>query len=164
MDTILEPMTIEHAGAVLAIFNYYIEHSMAAYPETPLPEAAFGMFMEKCKGYPAYIIKDVATEKVLGFCFLHAYNPFSTFKHTAEVTYFLSPDAVGQGIGGIALAQLDKDAREMGISRLLANISSLNKASLAFHTKHGFTECGRLHKIGRKHDQTFDVVWMEKGL
>ena len=164
MSLKFEPMTIEHSASVMEIFNYYIEHSMAAYPESPLPESAFCGLLEKAKGYPAYVIIDAKADKVVGFCLLHAYNPLPTFKHTAEVTYFLSPDAVSNGIGTIALRQLEQDAHNMGITKLLASISSENAPSLSFHKKHGFTECGRLHEIGRKLGKTFDVVWMEKSI
>jgi phosphinothricin acetyltransferase len=53
-------------------------------------------------------------------------------------------------------------AGEKGITSILAGISSLNSASIAFHKKQGFQECGRFLKIGRKWGQDFDVVWMQK--
>jgi L-amino acid N-acyltransferase YncA len=162
MDLRFDSMTIKHASAVMKIFNYYIENSLAAYPESPLPEAAFAIFLEKAKGYPAYVITDTGTDQVAGFCLLHAYSPFAAFKQSAEVTYFLAPEAVRRGIGTMVLERLESDARKMQIKHLLANISSENQPSLAFHRKHGFTECGCLHQIGRKQGRTFDVVWMEK--
>jgi phosphinothricin acetyltransferase len=54
------------------------------------------------------------------------------------------------------------EAAERKISSILAGISSLNSASVAFHKKRGFQECGRFQKIGRKWGQDFDVVWMQK--
>jgi L-amino acid N-acyltransferase YncA len=164
MNLKFEPMAKEHASVVMEIFNYYIEHSLAAYPEAPLPEAAFNLFLEKTRGYPAYVIVNTETAKPLGFCFLHAYSPFSTFKHTAEVTYFLAPDFVGKRLGSVVLEKLEQDGRKIGITRLLASVSSENAQSLAFHIKSGFKECGRLHQIGNKLGQSFDVVWMEKSI
>jgi len=58
--------------------------------------------------------------------------------------------------------RLLQEAKEKGISSILAGISSLNSVSLAFHKKRGFQECGRFQKIGRKWGQDFDVVWMQK--
>jgi phosphinothricin acetyltransferase len=57
-----------------------------------------------------------------------------------------------------------REANVKGITVLLASISSKNPASLAFHEKHGFVECGRLHNTGFKFNERFDVVWMEKDL
>ncbi len=50
----------------------------------------------------------------------------------------------------------------MQIRTLLANISSRNGESLAFHCKHGFEEVARLPRIGEKFGETFDVVYMRK--
>jgi len=52
----------------------------------------------------------------------------------------------------------------MGISSILASISSRNEESIAFHRSLGFRECGRLEAIGRKWGKVFDVVWMQRML
>ncbi len=155
-----EPMDHSHLRDVMDIFNYYIAHSFAAYPENLLPEPFFERILEMTKGYPAYVIK--TGRKCAGFCFLRAYNPHSTFRTTAEITYFIHPDHTGMGLGKLALERLEGEARLMGIRSILASISSLNDQSLAFHRKNGFTECGRLKGIGMKKQTTFDVVWMQK--
>jgi phosphinothricin acetyltransferase len=48
------------------------------------------------------------------------------------------------------------------VETILASISSRNEGSLRFHRKHGFRECGCFEGVGRKFDQDFDVVWMQK--
>jgi phosphinothricin acetyltransferase len=57
---------------------------------------------------------------------------------------------------------LTSEARRMGVTTLLAEVSSLNEISLNFHKKNGFRECGRLAGVGRKKGQVFDVVWLQK--
>lgn len=161
MNVRFEPMTETHGGEVMDIFNYYVENSFAAYPEQKLPHQFFGMFLEMTRGYPAYVIKN-ESGKAVGFCFLRAYNPMPVFRETAEISCFLDKKEVGRGIGREALALLEREGSKMGIKYILANISSHNKQSLDFHSKNGFSECGRFHNIGRKKDVYFDVVWMEK--
>lgn len=162
MDIKFEPMTEEHGREVMDIFNYYVENSYAAYPEQSLPYQFFGMFLEMTRGYPAYVIKNNDSAKVVGFCFLRAYNPMPAFRETAEISYFLDKEEVGRGIGREALGLLEREGGKMGIKYILANISSRNKQSLDFHSKNGFAECGRFLNIGRKKGKNFDVVWMEK--
>ena len=41
----------------------------------------------------------------------------------------------------------------------MASISSMNEASIAFHRKNGFRECGRFERAGRKNDQDFDIEY-----
>jgi phosphinothricin acetyltransferase len=155
-------MTEKHGREVMDIFNYYVENSFAAYPEQKLPYEFFGKFLEMTRGYPAYVIKNNADGKVIGFCFLRAYNPMPIFRETAEISYFLDKDEAGKGIGKDALGLLEREGRKMGIKYILANISSRNDQSLHFHQKNGFIECGRFLNIGRKSGKDFDVVWMEK--
>jgi len=146
----------------MKIFNYYIENGTAAFPASTLPEQFFTMLMEKTKGYPAYAIINSDTQEMVGFCLLSAYSPFSTFKQTATISYFISPDYVGQGVGLQCLGKLETMAKEVGIKHIIAEISSENHPSLKFHQKHGFEICGALKNIGNKFDRNFDVVYMQK--
>jgi len=114
--------------------------------------------------YPAYVIKNGESDKVSGFCFLRAYNPFPVFKETAEISYFIDKEHVSQGIGQVALGRLEDDAKKLGIKTLLASISSENTKSINFHQKSGFTQCGRLSKVGQKLGRHFDIIWMQKDL
>jgi len=153
-------MSEDHGPEIMEIFNHYIENTFAAYPETPLPAPAFAMFLQMTKGYPAFAIMDGS--RTVGFCFLRAYNPMPAFRATAEITSFIHPEFTGRGIGKTALSKIEESAREAGISRILASISSLNDGSIRFHRAHGFSECGRFHSVGVKRGKVFDVVWMEK--
>ncbi len=162
MNTVFEPLAPLHQQEVMDIFNQYIENSFAAYPETKLPADFFQMFLEIAKKYPAYAIKPEGEEKVIGFCLLRSYSPFPSFRETAEVSYFIAEEYVGMGLGKKALRVLEEDAKKMGIQMILADISSENGASIAFHRKNGFSECGRLKDIGTKFGKRFDVVWMQK--
>lgn len=161
-DIAFEPLEKKHAPEVMAIFNHYVESGFAAYPERKLPEEFFGRFLEMTRGYPAFAVIKRGTGAAAGFCFLRPYHPFPTFRATAEITYFIAPEEVGRGIGAAALELLEVEAKKMGIGVILADISSLNPRSISFHLKHGFSECGRFRGVGRKHGQTFDVVWMQK--
>ncbi len=163
MIVVFEPMDEEHRQPVIDILNHYVEHSFAAYIEQPVPYEAYGMFLKMAAGYPAFAARDEGG-RVVGFGMLRAHNPFPTFVHTAEVSYFLHPDHCGRGIGTLLLERLLAAGRERGITTVLASISSLNEGSIRFHAKHGFVECGRFQGVCRKKGQALDTVWMQKTL
>ena len=163
MGYTINPLTIEDCKPVMDIFNYYVENSFAAYPESKLPYQAFDMLLQTSKGYPTRTIKD-QNGVIAGFGMLRAYNPMSTFEHTVEVTYFIHPDHTGKGLGKKLLASLEKEGREQGVTNILANISSRNPQSIHFHKKNGFVQCGSFKNVGKKNCQFFDVVWMQKTL
>jgi L-amino acid N-acyltransferase YncA len=162
MDIEFKDMTYKYAHEVIDIFNYYIENSFAAYPESKVPYEFFTKFLEITKGYPAFIVNNKENNRILGFCFLRAYNPFPVFKETAEITYFVEKNTVNKGIGHAMLTKLEEEAQKIGIHTLLADISSENILSINFHKKNGFTECGRFQNVGKKKGKYFDVVWFEK--
>jgi L-amino acid N-acyltransferase YncA len=149
--------------AVVAIFNHFVQHSFAAYPEEPVGAEFFDRVLALSKGYPAVSVKTDAGE-VVGFGFLRAFHPAGTFRRTAEVSYFILPEHTGRGIGDKMLSHFTKEAQAIGIDNLLASVSSLNEQSLRFHTKAGFERCGRFGAVGRKSCRDFDVVWFQKRL
>lgn len=159
-DITLRPMEAGDAQPVMEIFNYYVEHSFAAYPQTRVLEAFYGTLLASYQGYPNAVAVDGG--KVVGFGGLRAYSPMSTFSQTAEVSYFISPDVTAKGLGTRMLTHFIEGAKAKKIESIIASISSLNEVSLKFHQKHGFTVCGALKAVGRKHGETFDVVYMQK--
>lgn len=159
MATIRE-MNKEDRISVIDIFNFYIENSFAAYPEVKIPYEFFDEIFLKSEGYPRIVIEQ-KEGIVAGFAMLRPHIPISSFKGTAEVTYFIKPDMTGRGLGTLMLKYLLGEAGPRGIRNILAGISSLNEGSIRFHRKHGFKECGRFHCIGFKKDHYFDVVWMQ---
>jgi L-amino acid N-acyltransferase YncA len=154
----------EYRDAVIAILNHYIEETTAAYREEAVGPEFFPALLEDSAAYPAYVIVGEPGREVSGFCMLEPLMPISTFSEVAEVTYFLRPDRTGRGIGSLALKRLEEDAAARGIRRLVANLSSENGDSLAFHLRRGFREYGRLRNAGRKFGRRFDLVYLEKEL
>jgi phosphinothricin acetyltransferase len=163
MEYSISPIRDEDREPIIDIFNYYIENSFAAYPESKLPYQAFDMFLQMSKDLPTATIRD-QNGKMLGFGLLRKYNPMPAFSHTVEITYFIAVGHTGKGLGKILLAYLEKEGRENGIASILANISSLNTGSIAFHKNNGFIECGCFKKVGKKNGKLFDSIWMQKML
>ena len=163
MNIIFEKMGNKHQKQVMDIFNYYISNGTAAFPGTVLPEQFYRFLMEKSEGYPSYVLKK-DNNSIIGFCQLSKYNPFSTFKSTANITYFISKDYTRKGLGSKCLEKLEQDAIKMGIRNLIAEVSSENKESINFHKKHGFFIAGELKDIGEKFEHSFGVIYMQKRL
>lgn len=148
---------------VIDIFNHFIKNDFSAFPEKQLGYDFIMKIENLTKGYPYYVIETEENE-IIGFTFLAAFHHADTFKHTAEVTYFILPGHTGKGLGSESMNRLTADAMKMGINKFVAKISSMNMQSLNFHIKSGFREVGRLKSIGRKFNTDFDVVWMQRDL
>jgi phosphinothricin acetyltransferase len=155
------PLEDADRTAIAAIFNYFVEHSFAAYPEETVGEDFLDWLLAMSKGYPSLCVKTEAGE-VVGFGFLHAYHPAESFRRTAEITYFLLPEHTRHGVGERMLDHFIREARALGIDNLLASVSSRNEPSLRFYAKAGFERCGELFAVGRKSGRDFGVVWFQK--
>jgi L-amino acid N-acyltransferase len=146
------------ADPVIRIFNHYVQHSYGAYPEEAMPVEFYRIFREGAFAFPVVEHE----EGVIGFGILKPFLPFSTFKNTGSVTYFIAPEYTRSGLGTLILNTLLDAARARGLQILVANLSSRNPQSLNFHKKHGFRECGRLERVGMKFGDRFDVIWMQR--
>jgi len=159
----IEPLRRDDAPAMLEIFNHYVEHGFAAYVELPAAIDLMLRLLEEASDLAAIGAYD-AEGRLVGFSLLRPYPPRDAFPKTAQVTTFIGPNWTGCGLGTAMVERLVGDARDLGLTSLLAHVSSQNPGSLSFHGRHGFTESGRLRGIGTKHGVPFDVVWLQRML
>jgi L-amino acid N-acyltransferase YncA len=160
-DLKFTPLSESDGDEVIRIFNYYIEHSDAAFFDDPIPPAFFGQIRALVGDYPSVAVRD-GNNTLVGFGILRSHSPLSAFRHTADITYFVRPGRTGAGIGQKMLAYLEEEGRKAGISCILTEISSRNEGSIRFHLKNGFRECGRFINAGKKDGRFFDTVWLQK--
>jgi len=113
MDYRLEPVSIEDGDQIIDIFNYYVENSFAAYPESKVPDEFFGSYLNLTQGYPFLVAKNMgAKSSASEVC---ALQPFVNLFWAAEITNFISPEHTGIGIGQQILDSLLDQAKRMGI-------------------------------------------------
>ncbi len=150
-------------SAVTDIFNHFVENSFAAYPDKKVGPEVFDLLKNMSRA-GAFYVAETPDKEVVGFALLRHHQLAEAFKRAGEITYFILPQHERRGIGARFMGTIIIDARAAGVETLLANISSLNEVSLNFHLKHGFKECGRFQRIGKKFGRDFDVIWMQKFL
>ena len=161
MNYSIRKFTSGDKQAVIDIFNYFVGNSYAAYPEKKVG-LVFIEKLEELAINDSFYVVETSKKKIIGFGLLKRHHAYEVFNRTAELTYFILPDHVRRGLGSKLLTILTNDAREAKIDTLLAHISSLNEGSIIFHKKHGFAECGKFRRIGRKNDKDFDIIWMQR--
>ena len=147
---------------VLNVINYFVEHSFAAYPDSPLEMDWVERYEKMTELYPSWLVID--NNRAVGIASLHAYHRYPVFNHTAEITYFLLPEYTGKGIGKKLLTLLIEGAKAKGITEILASISSKNEQSIMFHRKNGFRKVGEFERIGKKKDELFNIIYMQRSI
>ncbi|MGB9928587.1 MAG: GNAT family N-acetyltransferase [Methanosarcina sp.] len=155
----------EDIQGMLEVFNYYVKNSFAAYLEAPVGPDFFQNFQNEQNRrdhFPFFVIEEKG--KIIGTGSLKPYFPFSNFLHTGVLSYFILPEYSRKGLGTRLLHILCKEAKKKNMKSLLVNVSSKNEASLNFHIKNGFKECGKFKEVGIKFGTYFDIIWLQKFL
>jgi L-amino acid N-acyltransferase YncA len=158
--------TIRLAGdgdskSIAGIFNYFVLNTFAAYPASAIDESFFNRLKGLAGRLPVYVAED-SSGTIVGFSGLRPLHLADTLARSAEATIFILPEHTRHGLGGQMLAKMEEDAKALGVDTIIGGASSHNQASLGFQRTHGFIECGRFQRVGRKFDKDFDIVWMQK--
>lgn len=103
--------------------------------------------------------------RVAGFCYASRYRPRSAYRFTVEDSVYLAPGFEGRGIGGALLGGLIARCEAGAWRQMVAVIGdSDNVASIALHTRLGFSSAGLLKAVGLKRGRWVDSVLMQRAL
>ncbi len=139
------------------IHNYYVFVGTESLDtETLTDEQMLSRAMWIALDNPYYVApRDKA---VVGFCYAHPWKERSAYSNTYEVSTFVSPDYLREGIGSSLMEHIISDCRQRGCRALVASITAGNEAAIRFHEKFGFKEASHFREVARKAGQWLDVV------
>lgn len=148
------------AEALLAVYANYIDTAVTFAYELPTEDAFAWNILEVLRSYPYLMAEEDG--KALGYAYAHPLREFAAYGWDVELTIYLSPDAVGKGVGSRLYAALLKVLKLQGIRNAYGCVTCPNPASEALHEKLGFALVGKFHQTGYKAGIWQDVVWFEK--
>jgi L-amino acid N-acyltransferase YncA len=153
----IEPMTGEHAAAVLAIYQAGIDEGNATF-ETRCP--AWDQFTAARLAGHRYVA--LAAGDVAGWVAASAVSDRCVYAGVVEHSVYVHPDARGQGIGRQLLDALITSTETAGIWTIQSGIFPENTASTALHQGAGFRVVGTRERIGQHHGRWRDVLLIER--
>lgn len=104
-------------------------------------------------------------EQVLGYAYANYFRPRLAYRFCVEDSIYLHPEAQGQGVGRLLLAELLSRCEAAGARQMLAVIGDAeNKGSIGVHGALGFEHSGVLKSAGWKFGRWLDVVLMQRQL
>ena len=144
-----------------AVRNYYIKHTTSNLLFDEVSDAEFSKgFHSRDEKTPLYAVE--LNKKIIGFGSIGYFGDRPGYRVTAELGFYLAPEAHGRGLGkGIVLFLLE-EAKKFGFHSVLCRVTSENEVSLKLHHKLGFTQVATLKEIGRKFDRYVDVHFFQK--
>ena len=162
---LIRPCQLNDLTTVRAIYAQAVEQGTGTFElDTPTLEEMQRRHAEvHSKGLPWLVAE--ADGRVLGYAYANAFRPRPAYRFFLEDSIYLSPDAQGQGLGRLLLAELVARCTALGARQLLAVIGdSQNAASIGVHRSCGFQHTGVLKNSGWKFGRWLDVVLMQRSL
>jgi len=162
---LIRPSTPADLPAITAIYGWNVLNGTGTFELDPPdePEMARRRDDVLSKGLPWLVaLRDGA---VLGYAYANHFRPRKAYRFCLEDSVYLAPEAKGQGLGKLLLAELLGRCEAAGARQMLAVIGdSANLGSIGVHRTLGFEHIGVMKAAGWKFDQWRDVVIMQKAL
>ncbi len=97
-----------------------------------------------------------------GWARIAEYSPRPAYAGVGEVSIYVDRDARGQGVGSALLAELSRQAAELGYWKLTGKLFPENEASVRLVRRNGWREVGLHLRHGNLEGQWRDVLVMER--
>lgn len=166
-NIIIRTADAEDLPALTDIYNHFVINTHVTFdtrPFSPLDRQSWFDRYQDSGRHQLLVAVDDATGGILGYTTSGQLRPKPAYDTSVETTVYLHPDDVGQGIGKRLYAALFDRLANEDVHRCYGIIALPNEASIALHESFGFSRVAYLSEVGRKFDQYWDVVWMEKSL
>ena len=162
---LIRPSTPEDLPAITAIYGWNVLNGTGTFELEAPDEAEMARRRDDvlAKGLPWLVAQRDGI--VLGYAYANHFRPRRAYRFCMEDSVYLAPDAAGQGLGRLLLAELLARCEAAGARQMLAVIGdSANLGSIGVHRTLGFENVGVMKAAGWKFDRWLDVVIMQKSL
>ena len=109
MSVVIRASTDADLSAITAIYGWNVLNGLGTFEEIPPDEAEMARrrrgFLDR--GLP-YLVAEL-DGKVLGYCYAGPFRLRAAYRYTVEDSVYVSPQAVGAGVGKALLSQLSDD-------------------------------------------------------
>lgn len=156
--------TRNDVAAMTSIYNEAVAEGGLTGDLSPVSlESRQAWFSEHQKRYAIFVIQ--VHDKVAGYVSVSPYRKGrAAFDQTAEISYFLSRNQRGQGLGKQLLAHGMDYARTSGFRVLVAILLGGNQRSIKLLERFGFFEAGRVRHAACIGSEYVDHLFMSHQL
>jgi L-amino acid N-acyltransferase YncA len=161
----IRPSTPADLAAITAIYGEAVLHGTGTFELEAPDQAEMARRRDDVlgKGLP-WLVAERAGQ-VLGYAYANHFRPRKAYRFCLEDSIYLHPDARGQGVGRVLLAELVGRCEAAGARQMLAVIGdAANAGSIGVHAALGFEHTGVLKASGWKFGRWLDVVLMQRSL
>lgn len=155
--------------AVAGIYAHYVQGGVATFDEEPRSADDWRSRFKECAELELPFLVAEAGGEVVGYAGASVWKPKAAYRYTVEDSVYLAPGRTGGGLGRLLMEHFLRACAEAGLKQVVAVIADTpdggqGAASRALHARLGFTEIGRMERVGYKHGMWVDTVIMQRAL
>jgi len=152
------------AGFLAETHNAYISGGLVTAQTEPFSEENRLEWLQKHEPdrRPCWIA-ELDGERV-GMVSVSDFHPRCAYSISAEISVYLHPAFIHQGLGAKVLFFAESQAPKLGIENLIALIYNTNTGSLRLFERMGYVQVGHLPRVAHHADGYRDLIYMQKGL
>jgi L-amino acid N-acyltransferase YncA len=157
--------TANDLGDIAEIYAHYVRTSVATFElDPPDLDEWRRRFDSITNGGLPFLVTE-RDGAVAGYAYCAPWKTRPAYAATVEDSVYIAPSAIGQGCGTELMRDLLDACGSAGIREVIAVIADTgDPASIALHHRFGFTDAGRLTRVGFKHDRFVDTVLLQRSL
>ncbi len=158
----IRPAVKDDARAIADIYNLEVETSTVTFDLRPRTIEEQESWIEERSGAYVVLVAEGPDGDVIGFGSLSPYKSRPGYSTTVEDSVYVRRDQQGAGVGRALLEALVEAAKASGFHAMMARIVGGHETSIGLHAAVGFEIVGHERETGRKFNQWFDVILMER--
>ncbi|MFC4100492.1 GNAT family N-acetyltransferase [Paenibacillus xanthanilyticus] len=152
-----------HLTKVHEIYNYYVANTTISFHTAEVTRDE--MRANVCHPNPRYKTYVIEVEgEMAGYALFTQHKNKQAYDVTAEVTVYVAPERMGNGIGPAAIMFLEAEARTIGFHTLVATICTENERSIRLFERLGYEKCAHFKEVGYKFGRRLDIASYQKVL
>lgn len=161
MNRIIRYATVADIPYVTAIYNHYAKTSVMCFDAEPINEEFFEGFI-KPSPFRHLLLVCEDSEKVQGFAGLYPFSKRQTYSPMSELTCYIAPDAIREGIGFELCQSVVNFAPTLDCSCILSLVNANNKAMRNLMSRLQFDYRGTLIDVAEKFGQKQSMACYQK--
>jgi phosphinothricin acetyltransferase len=157
----IRPVTLGDAASVARIYNHFVADTIVTFEEEAVSaeEIVNRIFEVQSASLPWLVAE--RGQDILGYAYASKWKGRIGYRFAVEVTVYLDPACMRQGIGSRLFAQLLPELKALGVHTAIGGIALPNDASVRVHEKFGFEKVAHFRENGLKFDRWIDVGYWQ---
>ncbi len=134
--------------AIAHIYNHHVLHTIVTFEEQAVAAPDIVQRMNDVEAVSLPWLLAERNGSVQGYAYPAPWHSRRSYRFSAEVTVYVTPEQTRKGLGSMLYAQLLSSLRSRQVHTALGGIAFPNEASVALHEKFGFKKVAHLRGGG----------------